>query len=93
MVDLMEEWTPLLPPWILDNVLDQFLMPKIQAEVDSWDPTTDTVPIHSWIHPWLPILSKLTSPVLFSAVLWVQHNLACNRSSQMYRQLVCYECN
>ena len=70
MVELIEEWTPLLSPWILENVLDQFLMPKIQAEVDSWDPTTDTVPIHSWIHPWLPILSKLTSPLL-----WVLLNL------------------
>ena len=68
MVDLMEEWAPLLPPWILENVLEQFLMPKIQAEVDSWDPTTDTVPIHSWIHPWLPILSKLAPPLLWSLV-------------------------
>lgn len=26
--------------------------------MDNWNPLTDTVPIHSWIHPWLPLLQS-----------------------------------
>lgn len=56
MVDLLESWEPILPNWIMENILDQLILPKIQKEVDSWNPLTDLIPIHSWIHPWLPRL-------------------------------------
>ena len=29
---------------------------KISQEVDGWNPLSDLVPIHAWIHPWLPKL-------------------------------------
>lgn len=58
VIELLDIWKPLLSGWIFDNILDQLLMPKIQSEVDAWDPTTDTVPIHRWIHPWLPVMSE-----------------------------------
>ncbi|KAK1893091.1 Tuftelin-interacting protein 11 [Dissostichus eleginoides] len=31
--------------------------------VDTWNPLTDTVPIHSWIHPWLPLLQARLEPL------------------------------
>lgn len=31
--------------------------------MDSWNPLTDTVPIHSWIHPWLPLLQSRLEPL------------------------------
>ena len=31
----------------------------VQAEVDLWDPLTDTVPVHAWIHPWLPLMGEV----------------------------------
>ena len=40
----------------------------IQHEVDNWDPTTDTMPIHSWIHPWLPIMSESCTYVMQFAI-------------------------
>ena len=56
MVDLLELWESILPIWIMENILDQLILPKIQNEVDGWNPLTDLIPIHAWIHPWLPRL-------------------------------------
>ena len=56
MVDLVETWESVLPSWILENILDQLILPKIQREVDNWNPLSDLIPIHAWIHPWLPKL-------------------------------------
>jgi len=58
MVTFLEAWSPLLPRWVLENILDQLILPRIQAEQESWDPTTDTMPIHKWIHPWLPLMGE-----------------------------------
>ena len=30
MVDLIDQWEPILPTWILENILDQLILPKIQ---------------------------------------------------------------
>lgn len=32
-------------------------------KVESWNPLTDTVPIHSWIHPWLPLMQARLEPL------------------------------
>ena len=63
IVDLLYEWIPLFSDWIVTNILDQLIMPKLYHEVDNWDPTTDTMPIHSWIHPWLPIMKNKLEPL------------------------------
>uniref|UniRef100_A0A182PIZ5 G-patch domain-containing protein n=1 Tax=Anopheles epiroticus TaxID=199890 RepID=A0A182PIZ5_9DIPT len=56
MIALLDAWAPLLPAWILDNVLEQIVLVKLSAAVIEWDPLTDTVPIHCWIHPWTELL-------------------------------------
>ncbi|KAJ3025740.1 hypothetical protein HK097_006609, partial [Rhizophlyctis rosea] len=50
--------TPLLPSWLHANILDQLIMPKLEREAENWDPRTDTVPVHTWLHPWLPVLGE-----------------------------------
>lgn len=47
-----------LPPHVRDAVVAQIILPRLSAEVESWSPRTDTVPIHLWIHPWLPLLGS-----------------------------------
>uniref|UniRef100_A0AAG5DHQ3 G-patch domain-containing protein n=1 Tax=Anopheles atroparvus TaxID=41427 RepID=A0AAG5DHQ3_ANOAO len=64
MIALLDAWAPLLPAWILDNVLEQIVLAKLTTAVVEWDPLTDTVPIHCWIHPWTDLLgSKMESNV------------------------------
>jgi len=58
LISFLDLWRPLLPVWILGNVLEQIVLPKLQAEVEVWNPLTDSTPIHAWLHPWLPPLGN-----------------------------------
>ncbi|CAF1000267.1 unnamed protein product [Adineta steineri] len=63
LIDLIERWEPYLPSWIMDNILDQLIFPILHREVDQWNPLTDSIPIHSWIHPWLPLMKDRLEPL------------------------------
>lgn len=64
LIELLEHWLPLIPLWILENIREQLVLPRIQNEVENWNPMTDTMPIHAWIHPWIPLLGgRLDSTV------------------------------
>lgn len=71
---------PLLPNWVLENILDLLVLPKLTLEVEEWNPLTDTVPIHTWIHPWLPLLRKFiySSLHIIFIYLIIQMNCHCN---------------
>ena len=56
VITLIEVWRDVLPPWMLRHLLSSYVYPKLEQEVLEWDPTTDTTPIHQWLHPWLPLL-------------------------------------
>ena len=58
LVELLQGWSPLLCAELLDNILDQLILPKLKREVETWNPRTATVPIHHWLHPWLPVAGE-----------------------------------
>jgi tuftelin-interacting protein 11 len=55
-VTLLERWAPVLPLWIGLIVADQVVLPRLQQAVEHWDARRDTMPVHTWLHPWLPLL-------------------------------------
>ncbi|XP_050394866.1 tuftelin-interacting protein 11 [Patella vulgata] len=63
MIDLLDTWTPVIPSWIIQNILDQLVFPRLMQDVEDWNPLTDTVPIHSWLHPWLPLMGTKLEPL------------------------------
>ncbi|KAF5302324.1 hypothetical protein FQA39_LY10363 [Lamprigera yunnana] len=68
LITLLESWKPILPQWIVDNILDQLILPRLTAEVTNWNPLTDTVPIHYWIHPWIPLLNTRLHDTVFPII-------------------------
>lgn len=68
LINVMEIWKQLLPPWILDNIFEQLIIPKLKTEVNNWNPLTDTIPIHIWIHPWIPLLDVKLQAVIYPII-------------------------
>lgn len=56
IITFVQKWREVLPKWLFDHFVVECLMPKIYRQVHLWNPLADGVPIHSWIHPWLPVL-------------------------------------
>ena len=61
-IALLEVVGIVYPTSVLDDLIDMMVQPKIAAGVKAWSPTHDVLPIHTWLHPWLPLMkSKLSS--------------------------------
>ena len=75
-INLVETWQPVLPPWVVENLKMQLVLPRLSTAVDDWDPTTDAVPVHSWLHPWLPLLGDsldtLYAPIRYKLATCLQ---------------------
>lgn len=53
LMAILKAWKDVAPDFVLDNVLYQLVLPKIEREVNAWNPRVDREPIHSWLFPWL----------------------------------------
>lgn len=65
MASLLAVWSPVLPEWIMDSIFKQMILPKLLSAVEKWDPLTDTVPVHIWIHPWIEVLGENMKTLIF----------------------------
>lgn len=68
LIRLLELWRPHLPEWLFYHITNQIVLPRLETEVQDWNPLTDPVPIHSWIHPWLPLFSDNSLDIVYAPI-------------------------
>ncbi|CAO3634150.1 unnamed protein product [Cunninghamella blakesleeana] len=56
LIQLLEAWQDVLPRFIFENIVYQLILPKLTKAVSDWDPRNDVEMVHTWIHPWFPVL-------------------------------------
>ena len=68
VIAFLETWQLLLPQWLMNNLMEQIVIPRLGRQVDEWDPLTDPVPVHSWIHPWLHLMDGHSLESLYASI-------------------------
>lgn len=78
---VLQAWRPLLPAFVYANLIDQLIVPKLVAALQSWDPRkrahhhkTQSVKYaepHTWLFPWLQYLPPYQLDPLSSSGLMV----------------------
>ena len=59
LTNLIDIWKPVLPPFILANVIDQLIVRRLSDAVAAWRPKRSRHgQPHEWIFPWLPYLDE-----------------------------------
>ncbi|KAE8255215.1 hypothetical protein A4X13_0g3111 [Tilletia indica] len=71
---LIEMWKPLLPSFIMENLVTQLLLPKLSRAVSDWNPAwrrrsghQAAVELHQIVFPWLPLLSDRLDDIMADA--------------------------
>lgn len=54
MIEFFDYWNDLISEWIINILVNQSVVSKLEQQVIDWSPEKDKIPIHQWIHPWLP---------------------------------------
>ncbi|KAH7616331.1 putative Septin and tuftelin-interacting protein 1-like protein 1 [Nannochloris sp. 'desiccata'] len=57
----IDVWEKVLPLPAFNYIMQHLVLPKLKTAVDAWDPTSDPIALHTWIHPWLPWLGSQLS--------------------------------
>ena len=73
LIGFLDRWAKVFPGDIRSHILGEVVLPRLAKAVDAWNPSTEgSVPIHVWVHPWLPFLDSRLQE-LYPAV---RHKLA-----------------
>jgi tuftelin-interacting protein 11 len=92
-VRLMEALKLVLSDTTFGSTVDMFLVPKLTATVASWRPTltTDAPGIHTWLFPWLPLLTSQLStlyPEIRRKFGTLLSNMTCSDAQRVVAMLV-----
>lgn len=66
-------WSPVLPSFVRDNILDQLILPKVSKGLSNWTPKSK-YSLHSVVLPWLehagPRMSDLVDEAKRALKAW-----------------------
>lgn len=98
MVKLVEYWSPPLATLRFHQNLLELVLTKIQRQIEEWDPLTDTIPVHVWILPWLPLLASRFETTVFpilrnklAAALQVWHVVYAKQILKLWQEVFSQE--
>lgn len=60
---LLETWQPILTDLVLQNILEQLVLPKLYSTLETWNPKLDTVRVDQWLLPWLSFMGERLEPL------------------------------
>ncbi|WFD18818.1 hypothetical protein MCAP1_001029 [Malassezia caprae] len=90
-IALVEAWRDVLPAFVLDNVFEQLLVPKLQKAVLAWTPKHD-VGLHTFVLPWLPVSEARLVPILGDTRRQWRHALSAWRvAERVPRELLAWQ--
>lgn len=78
-LELVETWSPILPRFMMDNILDQLIIPKLQSEIRDWNPKPrkgrESYSMAAVVFPWLQVLGERAEGMLEEGRLRVGEGL------------------
>lgn len=57
-ISLLKRIKHLVPVEMHVKLITSIIIPRLKQAVEQWNPRVDIVPIHSWLHPWLELISS-----------------------------------
>ncbi|CCU99604.1 unnamed protein product [Malassezia sympodialis ATCC 42132] len=90
-IALVEAWRDVLPAFVLDNVFEQLLIPKLHKAVQAWTPKQG-VALHTFVLPWLPVSEARLVPILGDTRRQWRHALSSWRvADRVPRELLAWQ--
>jgi tuftelin-interacting protein 11 len=68
MARFLETWGDALPLSAVQRLLEQVVVPKLSAAVESWEPRWEPVPCHVWVQRCIPLLGRRRLEPLYVTV-------------------------
>ena len=58
LLEFLDLWKEIFPEKLMHYICRSLVFSKLKTAVDEWDPCKDAVPVHVWMHPWLPFMNQ-----------------------------------
>uniref|UniRef100_A0A0N5BNG8 G-patch domain-containing protein n=1 Tax=Strongyloides papillosus TaxID=174720 RepID=A0A0N5BNG8_STREA len=55
--NFFSNYKDIIPDWFSEYIKIHFIVPKIESEIESWDPVKDRIPLHKWFIPIHKVMS------------------------------------
>lgn len=62
-INLYHQFYPHLTNGFRRAFLQDVVLGRLKKECARWDPRTDSIPVHDWIFPWIPLLNEALRPL------------------------------